>query len=521
MQNTKLSFSQTNSFSTFFLDYIGQHHSLQKFYNRFPLLENFKKQINEKEKSFPESSRAILTEVLTSQYQELETTEVVSSNINLLKDKKTFTITTGHQLNIFTGPLYFIYKIVTVINICKELGKAYPGYNFVPVYWMASEDHDYDEIKYFRLYGKKYTWETDQRGAVGHFDPKGIANILDQLPGNIGVFKKAYLNHGTLSDAVRCYVNDLFGAEGLVVIDADNRELKKLLTPVMEDDLFQHSPQKLVGEASAELSDLGYKTQVNAREINFFYLEKGLRSRIEKEGDTYQVVDTDLRFSVTEIKKMIEDQPERFSPNVILRPLYQEIILPNLAYIGGPAEIVYWLQLKSVFKNFNTPFPMLMPRNFALLVKPEVQRKVEKTGLSIADFFEDQNTIQKNWVLNFSENSLTITEEQKIVSELFDQLQKKASKIDSTLNKFLVAEAKRAQTSLENIEKKMMRAEKRLHKDRFRQIEAVKNELFPNGSLQERTDNFLSFYQEDPQFIEKLLKSFDPLDFRFNVLSHA
>lgn len=521
MQNTKLSFSQTHSFSSFFLDYINQHNALQKFYNRFPVLENFKEQISEKEKFFPESSRLVLAEVLTSQYQELETSEVVSSNINLLKDKKTFTITTGHQLNIFTGPLYFIYKIVTVINTCKELGKAYPDYNFVPVYWMASEDHDYDEIKYFRLYGKKYTWETNQQGAVGHFDPKGIATILDQLPGNIDVFKKAYLNHGALSDAVRCYVNDIFGSEGLVVIDADNRDLKKLLIPVIENDLFQHSPQKLVDETSIDLNDLGYKTQVNAREINFFYLEKGLRSRIEKEGDTYHVVDTEIKFSKKELQQIIKTEPEKFSPNVILRPLYQEIILPNLAYIGGPAEIVYWLQLKSVFEHFSTPFPMLMPRNFALLVKPEVQRKVEKTGLSIENFFEDQNTVQKNWVLKFSENSLTTSEEQRIVSELFAQLQKRATKIDSTLAKFLAAETKRAQTSLEKIEKKMIRAEKRLHEDRFRQIEAVKNALFPNGSLQERTDNFLNFYQEDSQFIEKLLKSFDPLDFKFNVLIHA
>ncbi len=521
MQNTKLSFSQTNSFSSFFLDYLSQHNSLQKFYNRFPVLESFKNQISEKGKSFPASSRTVLAEVLTSQYQDLEKSGVVAANIDLLKDKKTFTITTGHQLNIFTGPLYFIYKIVTVINTCKELRKAYPDYNFVPVYWMASEDHDYDEIKYFRLYGEKYTWETDQQGAVGHFDPKGIAGILDQLPGNTDIFKKAYLNHGTLSDAVRCYVNDLFGSEGLVVMDADHPEFKKLFIPVIEDDLLQHSPQKLVDETSAELNDLGYKTQVNAREINFFYLEKGLRSRIEKEGDTYQVVDTEIKFSKEELQQLIKTKPEKFSPNVILRPLYQEIILPNLAYIGGPAEIVYWLQLKSTFEHFDTPFPMLMPRNFALVVKPEVQRKLEKTGLSIPDFFEDQNTIQKNWVLKFSKNSLTTTEEQRIVNELFAQLQKRATKIDSTLEKFLAAETKRAQTSLEKIEKKMIRAEKRLHEDRFRQIEAVKNELFPNGGLQERTDNFLNFYQEDPQFIEKLLKSFDPLDFKFNVLSHA
>ncbi len=521
MQHTKLNFQQTNSFSTFFLDYISGQSSLQPFYNHFPTLENFKHQLAEKESSFPKSSRIILAETLSSQYDELERENLVDSNIKLLEDNKTFTITTGHQLNIFTGPLYFIYKIVTVINTCKILKKTYPEYNFIPVYWMASEDHDYDEIKYFRLYGKKFVWETDQQGAVGHFDPSGIATILEQLPGNTDVFKKAYLNHGTLSDAVRCYVNDLFGNEGLLVVDADHVELKKLFIPIMEDDLFNHLPQQAVDKTSAQLDELGYKTQVNAREINFFYLEKGLRSRIESDGDGFQVVDTNIRFSKNEIKNLIHEHPEKFSPNVILRPLYEEFILPNLAYIGGPSEVVYWLQLKAIFEHFNTPFPILMPRNFALIVSSPVQRKIEKTGLTTADFFDNQETIIKNWVLKFSENNLTTTTEQQTVRELFHQLQDRAKSIDITLERFLAAEAKRAHSSLEKIEKKMIRAEKRLHEDRFRQIEAVKNELFPNGSLQERTDNFLNFYQDDPAFIEKLVRFFDPLDFRFNVLSHA
>ncbi len=250
-------------------------------------------------------------------------------------------------------------------------------------------------------------------------------------------------------------------------------------------------------------------------------MDKGLRSRIERDGDSFQVVDTDIRFTKSEIGNLIKDHPEKFSPNVILRPLYEEIVLPNLAYIGGPSELIYWLQLKSVFEHFNTPFPMLMPRNFALVIAPTVQRKLEKTGLTIIDFFEEQDTILKKWVLKYSENNLTTVEEQKTVSELFSELQKRATNIDATLERFLMAETKRAQTSLEKIEKKLIRAEKRLHEDRFRQIEAVKNELFPNGSPQERIDNFLNFYQEDSQFIEKLIQAFDPLDFRFNVLKHA
>ncbi|HEY3430867.1 MAG TPA: bacillithiol biosynthesis BshC, partial [Cyclobacteriaceae bacterium] len=160
MKLQKISLAETNSFSSFFIDYIRQHQQLKKFYGRFPEIKNFKDQISEKTKSFSQSSRDKLTHVLQQQYEKYTIPESVKNNILSLQQKNTFTVTTGHQLNIFTGPLYFIYKIVTVINACKELKKEYPEYNFVPVYWMASEDHDFDEIKYFKLAGKKYVWET-------------------------------------------------------------------------------------------------------------------------------------------------------------------------------------------------------------------------------------------------------------------------------------------------------------------------------------------------------------------------
>ncbi len=163
----KVAFADTHAFTPFFLDYIQQSEPLKSFYNRFPIPSAFKDQISEKQKSFPDETRKILVDTLKKQYSNLPLSSAVTNNIDALKDSKTFTVVTGHQLNVFTGPLYFIFKIVTVINTCRQLQKEYPGYKFVPVYWMASEDHDYEEIKSFRLYGKKYTWQTEQSGAVG------------------------------------------------------------------------------------------------------------------------------------------------------------------------------------------------------------------------------------------------------------------------------------------------------------------------------------------------------------------
>ena len=520
MQHKKIPFKDTKIFSPFFLDYLSQKDTIQPFYNRFPSLAAFKNQITDKQKQFSQISRQILSDVLTRQYKDLRISEHVQKNLASINQSNTFTITTGHQLNIFTGPLYFIYKIVSVVNACRQLSKEYPDYNFVPVYWMASEDHDFEEISYFKLNGKKYVWNTDQKGAVGRFNPKSLKAVIDELPGDVSVFEKAYLHHETLSAAVRHYVNALFGEEGLVVVDADDRDLKMQLKQVIDDDLFNHTAKIKIEETNTALNKAGYNTQVNAREINFFYLDDNIRERIEKEEGGFRVVDTDLFFTDEVMKKMIANEPEKFSPNVILRPLYQEIILPNLAYFGGPAEVIYWLQFKGVFDHFQVPFPILMPRNFALVLDGPTARKLNKIGLSMSELFEEKNFLFNDWVLKNTHHDLTLPEEQKSVAALFNKLKNKARAIDPTLIQLIGAEGKRAENSLAKIERKLLRAEKRNHSDKLRQIDEVKEVLFPQGGLQERSDNFLNFYQQDKTFIQHLLNSFDPFDFQFNILQY-
>ncbi|QOI97051.1 MAG: bacillithiol biosynthesis cysteine-adding enzyme BshC [Flammeovirgaceae bacterium] len=518
MNVNPVSFESTGAFTPFFLDYIRQKESLKSFYNTFPELKNFADQLAQKQ-SFPAGNRNILVQVLQKQYTHVSAAQAVKNNISNLGNTKTFTITTGHQLNIFTGPLYFIYKIVTVINACKKLSAAYPDYRFVPVYWMASEDHDYDEIKSFRLYGKNYTWHTSQQGAVGRFTTHDLKTLFSEIPGDITLFKEAYTRFKKLSDAVRYYVNALFGEYGLVAIDGDDHELKKLFSPVISDDLFNHSAKRLVDQTNSNLEKLGYKPQVFCREVNLFYLDDGLRSRIEKSGDRYTVIDTALSFTKAEIEKLVQQSPEKFSPNVCLRPLYQEMILPNLAYVGGPAELVYWLQFKSMFDYYNVPFPVLLPRNFALVINAPQFRKFQKTGIELTDLFKEKSTLLNQTALKFSSNKIQLNGEKEAIVNQFNAIKNHATFLDKTLEPMVAAETKRAINSLEKIEQKLLRAEKRRQADRLRQVEELKDALFPNGSLQERTDNFLNFYQTDPQFIHKLVQHFDPFDFRFNILA--
>lgn len=517
MDLTKVDYRDTHQFSSLFLDYINDKSQLREFYGERPEIGAFDALI--KERNFPPESRKILCQVLSRQYQQLTTTDHVRKNLDLLENGDTFTITTGHQLNIFTGPLYFIYKIVSVINSCKQLKEVYPNKNFVPVYWMASEDHDFDEISYFRLNGKKHQWQTDQKGAVGKFNPKELKELLAQVPGIPDFFKEAYLKHDTLADAVRHYVNELFGEFGLVVVDGDDADLKKLVIPVIKDDVFNHTPNDLVEKQSARLDQMGYKTQIFPRKINFFYMADGLRSRIVEEDGKYKVLDTELFFTTNEIKADIEIHPEHYSPNVVLRPVYQELVLPNLAYIGGPAEVAYWLQLKPVFDHFKIPFPVLMPRNFAMIIPKHLYEKWMKTGLTLKDLFLEKDDLFSKAVKDQTAHDIHLNGEMENIMTLFDKIKAQAAEIDPTLAPHVEAQQAKTKSRLEIIEKKFVRAEKRHQSDRLRQIESVLDELFPYGTPQERIDNFLNFYLGNPQFIEQLIANFDPFDYRYVVLS--
>jgi bacillithiol synthase len=517
MQLHRIALAETNAFSDFFTDYIERKDQLKPYYGLFPEAQNFGEQIKLKS-AFPQQNREVLQQALTRQYGKLKISEATSSNLKSLTDPKTFTITTGHQLNIFTGPLFFIYKVAAVVNACRKLKQLHPAHNFVPVFWMASEDHDYEEIRSFSLYNKKYTWVTDQAGAVGRFNPKTIEKLFSEIPGEIGIFKDAYSKQATLADATRYFVNELFGKDGLVIVDGDDAALKSLFKPIIREDVLKQTPKALVEEKNAGLTALGYHTQVFARDINFFYLDKNIRARLEKVYDEYVVVDTDIKFSQKQIEEMIESNPEKFSPNVILRPVYQEVILPNLAYVGGPAEMVYWLQLKGIFDNQKMPFPILLPRSFALYVEKQHHEKWEKTGLEIADLFKEKNYLFNHWVLKHTHHNLTLGPELKNLDAMMSDIAMRASSIDATLGPLVSAEMARMTKGVEKIEKKMLKAEKRLHQEKLRQIENVKDALFPNGKLQERTDNFLNFYQKDPAFVTRMVDILDPFDFSFNVI---
>jgi bacillithiol biosynthesis cysteine-adding enzyme BshC len=505
----------TGQFSGLFLDYLQQKDALRPFYQAYPTVDNFKGLIASR--VFPAERREALRNVLREQYAAYP--PLVHTQIDSLLRENTFTVTTGHQLNIFGGPLFLVYKLVTTINLAKRLKAAYPDYHFVPVYWMATEDHDFEEISYFRLLGQKYTWQTGQTGAVGRMNPRELEGVLGQLAHKLPTFEKAYLGHDTLAAATRNWVHELLGDQGLLCLDADAPALKAHFREVIRQDVFGQRTFREVNATIADLEARGYKTQVNPREINFFYLHQHLRERIVPQGEGFAVLNTEVSFTAAEMEDLIGRHPERFSPNVMLRPVYQETILPNLAYVGGPAEVAYWLQLKGIFEASGVPFPALMPRNFALVIDKNTNRKLTKLPLPVQDYFLDETHLKRNYIACSVADPVRVDDEKALLVQAFGALREKAVALDGTLVGFVGAQRQRVLHILDHVEKRLKRAEEKKQSVGIAQLLSVKNSLFPGNSLQERTDSFLNFYLHDPAFLEKLLATFDPLDFRFYVLT--
>jgi len=535
MRPSCISYKDTGYFSQTVSDYIDDKPELRPFYGYRPDFDGFGELLKDRKVT---ADRDVLVEVLREQYDRLSSDHEagkaarskVFESIDKLKNANTYTITTGHQLNIFAGPLYFIYKIVTAIKLAAQLKEKFPDKNFVPVYWMASEDHDFAEINYTNIGGKNVHWWLEASGATGRLNPDTIRQALNQYKGVLGmehhapelaaIVEKAYTGFTKLADATRYMVDALFGQYGLVIIDADDHRFKKQFAPIMAKDIIEQHSFKNITATNGQLEKLGVHIQVNPREINFFYLADSLRERIVFEDARYKVLNTEISFSRDELLSELVDHPERFSPNVVMRPLYQECILPNIAYVGGGSEVVYWLELKSNFEFYDVAFPILILRNSGLIIKKEFASKIAKMDLQPEDIFKPADIIKNNWVKKHSEHSLTLTEEWHEISAIFEKIKLRAHKIDDTLAPSTEAVLARLKHAMDNLEKKLVKAERINYHTRLEQVDTIKNELFPKNSLQERIENFGLFYVKwGQELINELINHFEPLAFKFTVLT--
>jgi bacillithiol synthase len=501
-QATYIPYSKTGKFSKIVLDYIDQPENLENFFEHPASIEGVKASVLERKKNH--TNRQLLVEQLLIQYGNIQDSDHVKDNIHALSDENTFTVCTAHQPNIFTGHLYFVYKILHAIKLADELRKQLQPYNFVPVFFMGSEDADLEELSHVVVDGKKYEWQTKQTGAVGRMKvDDNLLRLIEEIEGRLSVekygkdiidlLKKCFQKNTTIEQSTFLLVHHLFKSFGLIVFLPDNAALKKLMLPVFEEDIFKHTSSEIVKRSSEKLSEK-YKLQAHPREINLFYLKDDIRNRIVQSKDQFVVHDTHIVFTMDELKNELENHPERFSPNVILRGLYQEIILPNIASIGGGGEIAYWLELKDLFIYHKVPLPVLIMRNSFMIAEKKYHKLMEKLNLISSDLFKGEQALLNEIVTRQTTHHLTLDDEKLQMQKMYTSIKKAVKEIDSSLEQHAEALETKDLKKLSALEKKMLRAEKRKFEDQKNQLTKIFSVLFPQESLQERTENFMLYY---------------------------
>ncbi len=523
MNASYLSFKDTGIFPRLICDYLEGDEKTRHLYKYPPSFDIIPRIMEEKQ--VQDLDRKLLVSVLNELYVPFGQSDAVRRNIALLEKESTFTVTTAHQPCLMTGPLYFIVKIADTIRLSEELKKRYPDNDFVPVYWMGSEDHDFEEINHLFVHRQRVEWKKEAGGPVGRLKLKGIDAVIDELAEILGdsawaaewlaILRKHYRDGHTLAGATFGLVNELFASHGLLIMTGDRKDLKERFLPVMERELLERKSREEVEKKVRLMEENGYRAQAHAREINLFYFNDGIRERIEyqPEEDAFKVLNTHLYFDRETMISELHKCPNHFSPNVILRPVFQELILPNLAYVGGAGEISYWMELKAVFELYHVNFPMLVVRNSVMIVEENVQKKMEQLHLELQRVFEEEEQLIRSLVMQQSGGLVSLEEEKSEIRKAMERVKKLAMHIDPTLGRSVEGETQKMLKALDKLEGKMLRAEKKKHEILIRQIRTLKERLLPGGKLHERLDNIAGYYAKyGPSFVEEMQAALQPIE---------
>lgn len=471
-------------------------------------LENLGAQIARKKANYSILNRQVLVSELLKQFPNLSEESPVSRNIQKLASEDTFTITTGHQLNIASGPAYVMYKIIHCIRLAEEAKKKYPSNDFVPVFWLATEDHDIEEVNHTTIFGKKISWNEKQGGAVGKY----VLNYWEEMKAEIAAFFQnnpeseihqllEKYSGKNVAEATQQFYHTLFEKEGVIVLEPNVPGLKALFLETMQREAQVPFVERCVSATNKTIEKLGFSPQAFARPINLFRLSEGKRERL-------------LEVNNPEVLQEMQSNPHHFSPNVLLRPAFQETILPNLVYVGGGGEISYWIQQKGIFETIGLVFPLLNVRNSIQILEASQLKKWEKLGFTWEDIFNPLQELQNQYIKSNSREELDFTDLDLAVEKLQSVIQNHATFFDQNIEKYIHAESAKLANQMEGIKAKFVKQRKSQLEHAMKQLEDVKAKLLPNNALQERTESFFSFCKDGAiQSKIDLLKSvIDPFE---------
>lgn len=513
---------QSGLYSKLILDYLTEKQELSPFISFWPNEAGFAEQIEVRKKSAVD--RKNLVACLRNQYGNLELGDAVSANLDSLLRDTTFTLTTGQQIHIFLGPMYVYWKIVSTISLAHRLRKQYPDLNFVPVFWMATEDHDFAEVNHCELFNRSFVWEDQQThaGPVGRLSTEGLPELTDDLASLFSrqeewktfenQFRAAYAEESNFAKATRRLVHEFFKDHGLVILDPDDAQLKKDFLPIIKEELLQESSKDAVQVTSEKLGE-SYGLQVHPREINLFYSgEKGRERIVIKEGMLQTISGVPLG-EASAIDTWLEAKVGDISANVVLRPVYQEVILPNLAYIGGPGELAYWLQLKGVFDHFSVPFPILENRKSVFIIGNKVQSVLEKMNLRLDDLFLDEDELRVKALEVSSDGLVSLKDDLDELLELKDRIIGKAASIQASQAKPLAEIFNQSEKIIKKIDKEIFTLQEAGLEKSLEKVLKMKSLIKEKGFTQERNQYIVQYLLQlnSSQIIENLSAGYQDL----------
>lgn len=520
-----IAISDFDVFSKIDRDLNKKNNSLSEFLRWAPELSTFHQIIQTRNPA----KKAVVAEVLHQQYADIPGAHAALPQITKLKLANTYTVCTAHQPCLFGGPLFVISKAISTIKLARQIQDQHPEVTIIPFFVIGSEDHDVAELNHTYVNGQKIEWNTLQQGPVGRFKNEDIYKCIEEvknlLPGNefdhnlISLLDAAYSKEKTFGQSFQFLLATLFADYGLLVLNTDHVLLKQEFAPFIKSELTGSVSKNVVIDTQNALASRGYEAASYARDINLFYLDNGFRERIERENGTYKIAGLNKEVSATEFIKESEEHPERFSPNVIMRPVYQEVLLPNLAYVGGGGELAYWLERKNQFEKLGVDYPMLVRRDSFLIATEQEVNQMKEYHLTLHDLDKRSDVMINELAERISKSDLDLKSEQAEILKWMDQIKIKSIAIDPTLGATVEGEKNKLQKSIEYIEKKLLKSEKQKLEVQLNRAKKLKERLMPDGGLAERKENFITYYSIYGQrLFDVLLKDFNPLDFEFKMI---
>lgn len=540
-------FALLPSYSEHFLDYIYNFDRIKKYYEYdFRSSEDFIKCIELKKQTYMSGknfSRTDICEILSDQNTKFGSSEKTFFNIQLLNELNTFAVVTGQQLGFLSGPLYTVIKALNTIQLSEKLNKQFPANNFVPVFWLESDDHDFLEINNINIISKENELKNIMYFEGGtesekYLKPTGDI-ILDEFIGEFNnnleqsfnrtdfsdslfeAVRNSYKINNNVKSAFAGFLNYLLKDKGLIIIDPSDREIKKFLKPVFEKELksFPQICERVIN-TSVELEEK-YAVQVKPKAINLFYIHDGNRYLLEpRENEIFALKNSRQKFSKEELLNILESNPERFSWNVITRPICQDYLLPTVAYIGGPSEISYFGQFKDVYKFYNLPMPVIYPRTSVTVIENRIKSFLEKNKLKFEELFAEKD-LKSKLLRNISEVSAD-----QIFSDLKDELtgvfytyEKELSRIDLNQTESFGKRNKQFLESLESAKEKFINSQTKQNDVLSNQLRKVLMNIYPDNVLQERVLNITYFLNKyGNEFINRLMTEIKIDDFEHQLI---